>query len=362
MCSIQVLSLDDQSFRTEIMSEENRITFILEAGVNHEGDLANAMELIREAAKTGADFIKFQTYTAEKLAAKNSPSYWNLNEESTTSQIELFSKYDGFTKQNYFDLASEANRVGIGFMTTCFDTDWVDELDEILPLYKIASADITNYSLLTHVAKKNKPILLSTGASTIKEVHEAVKMIRSVSNVPISILHCVLNYPTPPQNAALARIRELVINFQDCEIGFSDHTKPEDSVQAIQIAYHYGARVFEKHFTLTPELSGNDHYHSFTPQDVTSVLGMLRKNSILSKYDELTFISNQKDARNFARRGLYYTRALKAGDEINKESIIPLRPSTGEAGFGGEDFFKIIGKRLTRDVQAQEAILESDLC
>jgi N-acetylneuraminate synthase len=343
------------------MSGENKITFILEAGVNHEGDFANAIELVREAAKTGADFIKFQTYTAGKLAAKNSPSYWSLKEESTTSQIELFSKYDGFTKENYFELAYEANRVGIGFMTTCFDTDWVDELDEILPQYKVASADLTNYSLLSHIAKKNKKMLLSTGASTIKEVHHAVRMIRSISKVPISILHCVLNYPTPAQNAALARIKDLAANFPDCEIGFSDHTKPEDSAQAIQIAYHFGARVFEKHFTITPEMAGNDHYHSFTPQDVYSILGMFKKNLILSDYDELTFISNQKDARSFARRGLYYASALKAGDEIKENSIIPLRPSTGEGGFGGEDFFRIIGKRLTRDVQVQEAILESDL-
>lgn len=345
-----------------MMLKDSKFTFILEAGVNHEGDLANAIELVREAAKTGADFIKFQTYTAEKLAAQDSPSYWNLREESTTSQIELFSKFDGFTKEDYFKLADEAHLVGIGFMTTCFDNDWVDALDEILPQYKVASADITNYSLLSHIARKNKPILLSTGAATIKEVQSALEIIRGISKAPISILHCVLNYPTPPQNASLNRIKELISIFPDCEIGFSDHTKPTDSAQALQIAYDFGARVFEKHFTLTPEIAGNDHYHSFTPTDVVSILEKLKKSELLSKYDESTFISNQIDARTFARRGLYYSCNLSEGDELKEEFIVPLRPSTGLTGFAGHDFFNILGKRLSRDVKSHEAILQSDLC
>jgi N-acetylneuraminate synthase len=127
---------------------------ILEAGVNHDGDQRKASELIELAAKSGADFIKFQTYSAEKLAAKNSPSYWNLNEEPTTSQIELFAKYDGFTLQDYKSLILRAEQTGIGFLTTCFDIDWFDALADFLPFYKIASADLTNYILIRAISEK----------------------------------------------------------------------------------------------------------------------------------------------------------------------------------------------------------------
>ena len=335
--------------------------FILEAGVNHDGDLGQAIQLIREAAKTGADFIKFQTYTAEKIAATNSPSYWDLSEEPTSSQIELFSKYDGFSKQNYRQLADEANKAGIGFMTTCFDKEWVDALDEVIPQYKIASADLTNFSLLSEIAKKDKAMILSTGAATFAEIHRAIDLIRKYTQAPISLLHCVLNYPTSASNAALGRIKSLGEEFPGHLIGYSDHTKPSDSFQAIQIAYDFGARVFEKHFTLNPDGRGNDHYHSFTTHEARTTIENLNRAGSMSFFNEDSFIANQEPAILFARRGIYATRTLLAGDFIQEDSMIPLRPSIGPEGFGGEDFFNLIGKRVTADIEAGCAIPRNSL-
>lgn len=335
--------------------------FILEAGVNHNGSKEEALRLVREASATGADFVKFQTYSANKLAAQYSPSYWDLNEEPTQSQVELFSKYDGLRKEDYFDLASEARKFGIGFMTTCFDNDWVDELDEIIPQYKIASADITNFSLLSHVAKKKKNILLSTGAATFQEIQAALVVIGDVFPCEVTLLHCVLNYPTPTEHAALGRILQLKKAFPGNRIGYSDHTKTTDSELAIQIAYGLGARVFEKHFSLTPDLKGNDHYHSFNTDTAKLTISNVAKIESLSSYDEAKFIENQSQARNYARRGLYASRLIKPGEILDENSIQPLRPPIGSDGFGGEDFFTILGRTVCAEIQAGEPIQKNSL-
>lgn len=346
-------------FDRENMSHD--FSMILEAGVNHDGDKERAFQLVESAAKSGADYIKFQTYTSEKLAARLSPSYWDLNEESTTSQRELFSKYDGFTTQDYFELATEANRLGIGFMTTCFDVDWVDALDSILPQYKIASADITNFSLLSHIARKGKPLLISTGAATFEEIHDAVRLVRDISQVKISLLHCVLNYPTSPENASLARITRLIEEFPGIEIGYSDHTKPVDSFRAIQCAYDLGARVFEKHFTWDSSGIGNDHYHSFTENEASALIGELKKNRLLLTYNDKHFLEVQEAARLFARRGLYAKRDLQVGEVIRETDLIPLRPPIGTEGFFGNQIDSVIGRKVSSAIIAGDAILRNSL-
>jgi N-acetylneuraminate synthase len=336
-------------------------TFILEAGVNHDGDLGRARQLIREAAQTGADFIKFQTYTANKIAAKISPSYWDLSEEPTTSQIELFSKYDGFTRKDYISLSEEAESCGIGFMTTCFDKDWVDELDPIISQYKIASADITNFQLISHIASKDKPILLSTGAATFEEIRNALDIMREKTKKPISILHCVLNYPTSAENASLERILLLKKEFPGFEIGYSDHTKPDDSAQSLQIALNFGATVFEKHFTWDVRGAGNDHYHSFGVAEARKVIQDLQKSELLSHYNEQRFIENQIPARIYARRGLYAAKDVQAGHIITESDIIPLRPPLLLDGFGGDEFFDLIGKKVLLPLSQGEAFTKSNL-
>lgn len=336
-------------------------SFILEAGVNHDGNFQRAVELIHAASETGAHYIKFQTYTADKIAAKVSPSYWDLNEESTTSQIELFSKYDGFTVSDYYQLAKESSKVGIGFMTTCFDREWVDALDPILDQYKIASADITNFQLLSHIAKKGKPLLISTGAATFNEISEAVKLVSSLSSSRISLLHCVLNYPTSAENASLDRISRLALEFPSNQIGYSDHTKPHDSFTSIQTAYSLGARVFEKHFTWSTAEQGNDHYHSFDSAQAVEMISLLNKVKKLSAYDDETFLLNQQPARLYARRGLYAAADLLPGSVITDLDLIPLRPPLGPDGFAGNEISDLIGRKLNRSVLKGDPILKSYL-
>jgi N-acetylneuraminate synthase len=337
-------------------SGKNPALFILEAGVNHDGDFQKAKELIKAAAQTGADFIKFQTYTASRLAAKNSPSYWNLEEEPTTSQIELFSKYDGFDTEDYIALASYAKDCGIGFMTTCFDEIWVEELDQIIPIYKIASADITNFGLIKHIASKNKPIILSTGAASFIEIRAAVEVIKQESEQEICLMHCVLNYPTEYENANLNRISNLAREFSQITIGYSDHTRPEISKLAIQTAYTLGARVFEKHFTLNKLLQGNDHYHSFNVQDCRTQIDGLRTLESMSKYLEEGFIEIQSAARQFARRGLYASRPLMKGHIVTESDLIALRPTYRPRGVDADSLSILLNRSLATDHEAGQPI------
>ncbi len=168
---------------------------IAEAGVNHEGDMENAKRLIDEASEANADVIKFQTYKAETIASKDSPSYWDRSEEPTESQYKLFKKYDKFWKKEFEELKLHCDKAGIDFMSTTFDIDSALFLNDLMDVYKISSSDITNKPFIEYIADFGKPIILSTGASNTDEIDRAVKWIKK-KNVDLAILHCILNYPT----------------------------------------------------------------------------------------------------------------------------------------------------------------------
>ena len=211
---------------------------IAEIGVNFydiakkEGisDMDAAKLMIDEAKKCGVDAVKFQSYKAETIASRNSPAYWDLSEEPTTSQFELFKKFDKFGVDEYKQLADYCKSIGIMFLSTPFDFASVDYLDEFMDIYKISSSDLTNIPFIKYIASKNKPILLSTGASTLTEIKQAVNSIEEVSDVDIAIMHCVLSYPTAYEDANLLMIKDLAEHFPDYEIGYSDHTKPDENM------------------------------------------------------------------------------------------------------------------------------------
>ena len=333
---------------------------ILEIGVNHDNSLEKAKELIRSAKRSGAKTVKFQTYTAERIAAQYSPSYWDLKEEPTNSQIELFKKYDSFTVDEYSQLHELCQELDLEFMTTCFDEIWVELLDKFLTRYKIASADVTNFQLLRCIAKKQKPIILSTGASSLEEVSSAIDVIREYSSLPITLLHCVLNYPTSGKNANLSRIVALKSSFPGFEIGYSDHTKPSESDSALIIARSLGVVTFEKHFTLDKFGKGNDHYHAYDEVDVSNILEQIRSVDEMMSYEEDDFLEIQSNARMYARRGIYASTNLKKGMRITNENLISLRPIPSE-GFSANLIDELVGKEIKRDVLAGAPITREDI-
>ena len=220
---------------------------IAEAGVNHEGSVDLAKRLIEEAAEGGAQAIKFQTYKAATLASKDSPSYWDRSKEPTASQFELFQKYDKFWKSEYEELKKACDEFDIEFMSTPFDVSSADFLNDLMDVYKISSSDLSNLPFIEYQCSFGKPILLSTGASYLWEVQQAVELIQK-SGVPLSLMHCVLNYPTLDENANLGMIRSLQKHFPDYLIGYSDHTLPGQMDVCVS-ATLMGAQIIEKHFT-----------------------------------------------------------------------------------------------------------------
>ena len=186
---------------------QNSLPYLIaEIGVNHEGSLDTARKLIDLAKEGGANAAKFQTYKANTLASKNSPSYWDTKKERTKSQYELFSKYDSFGEKEYYSLYLHCKENDIEFISTPFDHYSVDYLDQYMSFYKISSSDITNIPLLEYIGKKGKPIILSTGASYLDEINLAINKIQSCGSSDIALLHCILNYPTPNKDANLNMI------------------------------------------------------------------------------------------------------------------------------------------------------------
>ncbi len=337
------------------------LRIILEAGVNHEGSLSKALEMVELAASCGVYSIKFQTYKAETLAAINSPRYWDPIKEPTQSQRELFSKYDSFGLNEYREIAQHCAKFNILFSTTFFDEKLLEEMDELVTFHKIASADITNYRLIQEVAKRNKPILLSTGAATIQEVQLAVRQITSINKfLEVTLLHCVLNYPTEHHNANLGRILVLKDEFPSLNVGYSDHTLPEYSEQAICTAYLFGASVIETHFTFNKNLPGNDHYHALDASDVMRLRMKLNTLESMQRYDEKGFIELQHEARLYARRGVYAREEIKQGSKIFEDNLICLRP-VPQNGYPASELKSIVGKYCLNDIKSGEAITKNDL-
>jgi len=319
---------------------------IAEIGVNHEGDLDTAFRLIDEAARGGADAVKFQTYKADKLASKNSPSYWDLSAEPTTSQRELFSKYDGFGDAEYRALAEHASKRDVIFCSTPFDLDAVELLAPMMPFFKIASADITNLPLLDAVAAHGKPILLSTGASHLSEIEAANRRMRQhLPAEQVGLLHCVLEYPTPYSDANIAAIGHLRKVFPDQPIGYSDHTRPDPAMLVLLRAWMLGAMIIEKHFTHDKTLPGNDHYHAMNEED----LRRFRDGVALLQTTEGSPIKQvlpaEEIARRNARRSLVAARDLPVGHVLQREDLAIKRPAFG---LPTAELSTVIGKPLSK--------------
>ncbi len=332
---------------------------IAEIGVNHGGDLDLAFRLIDEAAAGGADCVKFQTYKAGRLASTNSPSYWDLESEPTTSQFELFSKYDSFGVDDYCQLADRAMANGVSFASTPFDLDAVEDLAEMMPFFKIASADITNFELIEAVAQKGKPIILSTGASLLDEIRAASEFIgRFVDADQLALLHCVLEYPTPYEDANLRRIETLKAAFPEHVIGYSDHTRPDSSMSVLMQAWVRGAVIIEKHFTHDKTLPGNDHYHAMDSEDLRRFRECVGLWERVAGSEEIGVLAGEEVSRKNARRSLVAVRNLKAGHIFNREDLAVKRPAFGLAP---SELSRVLGRTLAVDLKEDEFLTDEHL-
>lgn len=332
---------------------------IAEIGVNHEGSLDQAKRLIDLAKQGGADAAKFQTYKAGTLASKHSPSYWDTSKEPTRSQYDLFKKYDSFGPDEYVKLAEHCREMEIDFLSTPFDDAAIEFLDPLMPFFKIASADLTNIPFLRKVAKKGKPVLLSTGASTLGEIDIAVETLTKAGCLDLALLHCILNYPTENSNAHLRMITGLQRAYPNNIIGYSDHTLPDDAMTPLITAYLLGAVILEKHFTHDKTLPGNDHYHAMDVTDLTRFVEMAKRvHGLLGESDHKEPIETELISRKNARRSIVLYKDVPAGHLLTPEDITYKRPGNGISPLHWDE---VIGQRTSSPLESDHVLQWQDL-
>ncbi|MBN1679990.1 MAG: N-acetylneuraminate synthase family protein [Anaerolineae bacterium] len=326
---------------------------IAEAGVNHKGSLEAARRMIDEAKRAGADAIKFQTYKADKLVTRNAPRYWD-DPEATGTQYAVFKRSDQFEEDDYRVLFEHARAVGITWLSTAFDLDAVRFLDDMgMQAFKVASPDLTNYPLLKAVAKTGKPVILSTGASTLSEVHASVDFLRLNGCHDVILLYAVLNYPTANQDAHLRRIQTLQAKFPAIPVGYSDHTIPDNSVSVPLAAVVMGAYVIQKGFTLNRALPGDDHLWSVDPVLMARMVQSIRLVEQALGDPNFGVQTGEEEARRLGRRSIVTARFIPMGSTISHDMLIMKRPGTG---ISPSEVKHLVGRIATVDIQPDTII------
>jgi len=332
-------------------------TFIIaEAGVHHNCSIDLAKKIIDAAANAGADAIKFQTYKSETLVTSWAPIYWKQKDQLT--QFQYFKKRDKFNFEDYECLNNYARQKNITFCSTPFDDESVTWLEKLnVPFWKIASGDIDNYPLLEKVARTNKPVIISTGASFFNEIKETVHYLQSKNVNKIALLHCNLAYPTPDSEANLLRITKLKSLFPDLLIGYSDHTIPDNQSTIPVLAVALGAKIIEKHFTLNREIPEDDHLHSVDPILLECMIKKIKiAEDATEDYVEMT--KSEKPARKNARRSLVAKKIIIEGTVLEKNMIIAKRPG---GGISPSKIDTIMGKKAITKIPEDSQILLDDL-
>ena len=300
---------------------------IAEAGVNHNGDLSTAIQLIDAALAAHVDAVKFQTWVTEKIIVVDAPmaEYQRKNMGRDVTQFEMLKKLE-LSYQDFRTIKAYADEVGILFFSTPDEEDSADFLDEIgVPLFKIGSGEVTNLPFLEHVGKKHKPIILSTGGSTLIEVEQAVRVIEGTGNKDLMLLHCVSSYPAEPEDCNLKAMETLRTVFQ-CPVGFSDHTL---GVEIPVAAVAMGASIIEKHFTLDKAFDGPDHKASLEPDELLTMVNYIRavEKSMGSGRKGIT--TSELETISVARKSLVAREDIIKGSFLTEEMIVHRRPGTG---------------------------------
>jgi N-acetylneuraminate synthase len=326
---------------------------IAEAGVNHNGDIDLAKQLVTAAAASGADMVKFQTFKAHNLVTKTASkaAYQNKTTDETESQFEMIRKLE-LSKADHELLIEECNRHGIGFFSTAFDTDSFDMLVNMgIKQVKIPSGELTNLPLLRYMTRLGLPVILSTGMANMGEIEAALEVIEN-SGTPrelITVLHCTTEYPTPMNDVNLRAMLSIKSAF-GVEVGYSDHT-PGIEIPIAAVAL--GATVIEKHFTLDRNLPGPDHLASLEPKELKAMVDAIR-NIEMALGDGIKRPS-ASEIRNIpiARKSLVATRSIRAGEFFSADNIGTKRPGTGTSPMLWDD---VIGRKATRDFIQDELI------
>lgn len=333
---------------------------IAEAGVNHNGSIELAKKLIEKAAEAGVDIIKFQTFKAGKLVSKaaQKAEYQKSNlKNSDDSQYTMLKRLE-LDESMHVELISHCKKHGITFLSTGFDEESIDMLERFeIPFYKVPSGEITNKPFLQHIAKKGKPIVLSTGMANLDEIKDALEVLTKarIDLSMITVLHCNTEYPTPMEDVNLFAMHNIRNTF-GVKIGYSDHTK---GIEVPVAAVALGAEIIEKHLTLDRNMEGPDHKASLEPGELKAMVDAIRNIELAiggSGIKEIT--KSELPNKIIARKSIHLAKDLKAGETIQEHHLIMKRPGDGISPMKID---LVLGKKIRRDIFKDEKLNWEDI-
>lgn len=328
---------------------KNQILIIAEAGVNHNGDMGIARDLILKAHEAGADVIKFQSFKTERLVSKSAQlAEYQKSKSEHRSQFELLKSLE-LSQENHVELQQYAEKLGIEFLSSAFDVEGLEELHLFkVKRIKIPSGEVTNYPYLRSAGKQNLPVIMSTGMSTSKEVANAVAALNDagLSLNSLTLLHCNTEYPTPMSDVNLKAMMQMGEEHGVC-FGYSDHTK---GIEVPIAAAALGAKVIEKHFTLDKTMVGPDHAASLEPEELSQMVAAIRNVEVaISGSGEKMPSKSEMKNRLVVRKSLFLQNSINAGSCISEQDLIALRPGDGICAMHWNE---IIGKRVKTTLEA----------
>ena len=334
-----------------LLWQPGRCLIIAEAGVNHNGSLETALRLVEAAREAGADVVKFQTFAAERLVPRSAAkaAYQRQTTATDESQFEMLKKLE-LSPEQLRKLMAHCAEQGILFLASPFSERDVDLLDSMdVPAIKVGSGEITNHPLLAHVGATFRPVILSTGCSSLDEVTRAVDVLREAGCVELALLHCVSNYPADPADVNL-RAMETMARAFNLPVGYSDHT-PEAEIACAAVAL--GARIIEKHLTLDRTMSGPDHRASLEPREFAGLVSSIRHIESAMGDGVKRPAPSEADVRTAARRSLVAATDLPVGTMLRRAHLVAKRPGTGVSPAELEN---ILGLRLQQDLAADDVL------
>lgn len=328
---------------------------IAEAGSNHNGSLSQAIQLIDVAVDAGADAVKFQLFRASRMYPRSAGASDYLKTETPIYDIiaAMEMPYEWVPK-----LARQCARRRITFLATPFDEESSERLNPWVDAFKIASYEMTHIPLVRHIAAKGKPLIISTGTASIDEVGRTVDECRAAGNVALALLQCTAAYPAPLDSLNVRALATLARQFQ-VPVGLSDHSR--DPIVAPIAAVACGASIIEKHFTLSNDLPGPDHRFALEPTELQLMVEKIRQAEQVLGTGEKSVAPVEEELRTFARRSVFATRQIAAGEIISSDNTSVLRCGKRPAGLAPAEYPAVLGRRASRDIMADASLQEDDL-